>query len=375
MPKMPPETGVEDEDLDTEYEPEGAPERGAARLYFYELPHYHENRRFDPRARGELAGVLPYSDDFEQRFARIAAPGWYAVEERRGGKVRDSWALEIRPDERRVEPPAAKAPAAGATVEEVAAIVARVMEGQKSEFQRELSALREELRSSGKQGGAASLRETLDTIKELREVAPELLGLSKSNGSEPRRNPEEELTLAIANRADLLGNVIDRISSAVALTKGSGETEETWADRALRVFERTPALQRRALKTWDAVNYRIFPKTGGDDGDGDEDGDEDDAEAVVDNTLLWVINKCAANEPVSFEDEEVKRFIEVAPGPWEEFVESVAAASVKQIIGHLSSMSPVYAAVLKQKHAPAWVQQYLKVPAVALMKERAEESE
>jgi hypothetical protein len=369
MPKVPPDLDTEDDDLTTEFEPDGPPEKGAIRLHFYELPHYHENRRFDPRARGELAGVLPFTEDYEQRFARIAAPGWYAVEERRGGKVRESWALEIRPDERRVEPAAPKATAApGLSAEEVAAIVARVLETQKSEFQREMSALREELRTrEGKAaaGSTQSLRETLDLIKELREVAPELVGLNQSRGSEPKRSAEEELTLAIANRADLLGNVIERLSEVTSLARGGDDETETTIDRALRVFGKSPALQKRALRTWDALNARIAPNGGGDD---EDEGDELDDEARADALLQWAMSKCAANEPISFDDEEVRDFREAAPEGWSDLVESLASSPVKTIITYFSGLSPLYAAVLKHKHAPAWVNKYLRAPAVELNK-------
>jgi hypothetical protein len=76
----------------------GKPENANLRLYFYSLPNYHADRRFDPRARGELECVLPYSEDYTTKLKKIAAPGWYAVEERIGSKISNSWAVEIRPD-------------------------------------------------------------------------------------------------------------------------------------------------------------------------------------------------------------------------------------------------------------------------------------
>ncbi|MGB8511132.1 MAG: hypothetical protein WCD76_22365 [Pyrinomonadaceae bacterium] len=155
------------------------------RLYFYPLPRYHEDNRFDPRARGEMAAVLPNSDDYETKFKKISTPGWYAVELRRGSKIADSWALEIRPDVRRIAPDAMPSPVVasapqspGLGAEDIAVIVDRALARQQESFNQVLGAIREEMQTTTEDRTpprqltqTEQLRETIKLVKELQPAA------------------------------------------------------------------------------------------------------------------------------------------------------------------------------------------------------------
>ncbi|MGH9971995.1 MAG: hypothetical protein ACREBG_29975 [Pyrinomonadaceae bacterium] len=74
------------------------------RAYFYPLPNYASDRRYDPRSRdNENAVMLPYTDGYLERFEQMALPGWYYVELRAGNQMLGGDVHEVEPGGRSVE--------------------------------------------------------------------------------------------------------------------------------------------------------------------------------------------------------------------------------------------------------------------------------
>jgi hypothetical protein len=366
MPEYPSETDESSNGFDLGSLLEKRSERVSERLYFYPLPNYHQDRRFDPRARGELSGMLPNSEDYAAKIKKIMPPGWYAVELRRGSKIAESWALEIKPDERRIDADALAAPAAPVlTVEAVAKVVTDALERQRAEFAQTVTSLREELRPQVAAPAQPApsltdeLRKAVSLVAELRNLTGEVSSPPSKSG-ETQRSPEEELTLAIATKSDLLPTVIESIAGALAMANGGAAKEQSWLDKTTSVFSRSPMLQQRVVNTWDRVLNRFLPA------DSDSDEDDVDAEQRRSNLLDYLIEKCAADEPVSLGDDEIVSYAESDPNEWAELTASLTRSSIDEIVAFIGMFKSSYALVLRAEHAPIWIKKNLIEPAKAL---------
>jgi hypothetical protein len=213
-PKSLTETEPEADQNDAE---EGAYQRRekpkADRLYFYPLEHYQDDRRSDPRARGELAGVLPLTDDYEEKFARIALPGWYCVEHRHGGSIADSWVLEIEPDVRVVEAEATLMPQPHAPAGDVEVILERMLARQREDFERRLAEQREDFERQAAERAKAEenarpldpMRDALALLREMRAIDAELMPTPKAT---EKADPAENFL----DQLDRFTTVAERIS-------------------------------------------------------------------------------------------------------------------------------------------------------------------
>ncbi len=345
-------------------------ERQSERLYFYPLPHYHEDNRFDTRARGELECALPYSDDYAAKLKKIAAPGWYVVEHRRGSKIAETWAIEIRPDERTIQPDAH--PIRGSEIE-VAALVERALERQREMFAYELDTLREELRPTEPPPPSVGSRlvERLEQValdnmeKTLRGEQP---SVKTEEAQQPRLSAEDELTLTLARNSDLLPRIIERMTNTISLGGETPPRKRSMGEQILETVKESTVLQSKAGRAFERVLNRLLPESdGGDDEDGNGDESEGDSPEEIANACSnYIVEKCAANEPIKFTDEPVKRFAQAVPVAWAELLEALKVAPVELVIGHFSNPDEFpgwYASVLKAPHARQWIIENLINPA------------
>jgi hypothetical protein len=84
---------------DSEFEPPKPAKPKPTRVYFYPLPNYAADRRYDTRVRdSENAMMLPYTDGYLERFKQTALPGWYFVELRAGREILGGDVHEVRPE-------------------------------------------------------------------------------------------------------------------------------------------------------------------------------------------------------------------------------------------------------------------------------------
>lgn len=187
--------------------------------------------------------------------------------------------------------------------------------------------------------------------------------------SEKPLSPQEQLTLTIAEQSDLLPTVLRSITAAVASVQQTAQPPNTLGDRILNLVDRNPQLQRRALNTFDRVMDRFFPvRRNGNDYD-DEGGTEVSLEELQNQLMDYVVGRCAARQPVSFNDPLFKEFADAAPEQYQDLLESLAGLSPKIIIKNVLDYWPQHAEVLRSEHAPGWILQYLKKPAEALTAE------
>ncbi len=366
MPKLGPELEPEDDEFEAARLPELKPERvESRRLYFYPLPRYHEDGRFDPRARGELEAALPATEDYEDRFSKIAAPGWYAVELRRGSKIADSWALEVRPDERTIEleddMPLPVITPQGITGEDIALIVDRALAKQEAIFNRMF-----EEQKAAQQSAQKTEPVPPKQSDQFRDVLGVLKEMQQFNASEPTRKepPADQFKTFL----EMFGRVRE-IQELVNLTDGvrqngaRGESKSI-SDRVINLFERNPVMQSRAIKTYDRLINKLLPEDGeiGDDGMTRE---ELQAELIE-----FLMQRCEANMPITFEDEQIKAFKEGLPEDWDELMDSLSGVSLSLLLRNMATLSPPRSAeVLSLPHAREWVRVNLQVPAVALRKD------
>jgi hypothetical protein len=180
-PKIDPENEPERNEIAAEgfaYMPPEKPER----LSFYELPNYRADGRTDPRARGELVCTLPASDDYEEKFARLALPGWYCVELRRGGSIEKSAVLEIKPSVRSIAPEASLHPAMPAPTMDVEVLIERALTRQREEFERLLREREDEPRTPRTQAeDATQPRSLVEQMRELVEAAKVVENFKRNN--------------------------------------------------------------------------------------------------------------------------------------------------------------------------------------------------
>jgi hypothetical protein len=364
MPKLGTELEPEDDEFDAEKLLELKPERvGSRRLYFYPLPRYHEDGRFDPRARGELEAALPATEDYEDRFSKIAAPGWYAVELRRGSKIADSWALEVRPDERTIEledddMPLPVITPQGITGEDIALIVDRALAKQEAIFNRMFEEQKAAQQAAQKTEPVPPKQS--DQFRDVLGVLKEMQQFNASSSEPPRKEPPADQFKTFLSMFDQVREIQERVNLTGNVRQNGGNEGKSFTERAFGLLERSPAIQARAAKTFDRLIDKVLPENEG----GDEDGmtrEEQQAEL-----LEYVTEKCEKNEPITFEDEQIKSFSEAWPDEWDEFIDSLAAAHVSMIIRALGGLAPRTAEVLAKPLAREWVRVNLKNPASEL---------
>lgn len=252
----------EDNDFDAEDRAELRPVKvEQERLYFYPLPRYHEDGRFDPRARGEMAAVLPHTDDYEMQFKKISAPGWYAVELRRGSKIADSRVLEIRPDVRTIIPdPPQSTPVAvpqpqGMTAEDVALILDKALARQQESYDQALETIREEmqLRVEARTDPrpltpTEQLRETIKLVKELQPPAQTpteaqdpfdnfMRMFDRITEMSERVNPTAGDPAAVnVNRAmNLIDKGLSMVPVAISKWKGRGDAQGNTSGQSIEI--------------------------------------------------------------------------------------------------------------------------------------------
>ncbi len=225
------------------------PER--ERLYFYPLPRYHEDLRFDPRARGELVAILPYSDNAEDQLKKIAAPGWYAVELRNGSKIADTWALEIPPDERTVKTdapiPMPETKGGEFSAQYIALVVQHALAEQQKEFSKMLEAQKQEQpKTAGANGDAPQgsfaeqLKTTLNVIQEMKKM---------NGGDESKRSDSTD------EGFDRFLRMYDRIAEIQErVNPGGDDGTAGTVNRSMQMLERivnkAPALISAARGRW-----------------------------------------------------------------------------------------------------------------------------
>jgi AcrR family transcriptional regulator len=254
----------------------------------------------------------------------------------------------------------------------MAALVERALERQREMFADELDALREELRPTEPPPSVGSrLMERLEQValdnmeKALRGEQPPV---KTEEAQQPRLSAEDELTLTLAHNSDLLPRIIERMTNTISLGGETPPRTRSMGEQILETVKESTVLQSKAGRAFDRVLNRFLPEPdgGGDDEDGGDESDGDSPEEIANACSNYILEKCAANEPIKFTDEPVKRFAQAVPAAWAELLESLKVAPVELVIGHFSNPEEFpgwYASVLKAPHAQRWIIENLINPA------------
>jgi hypothetical protein len=179
--------------------------------------------------------------------------------------------------------------------------------------------------------------------------------------AKPELSSQDKLSLALIQESKLLPTVFGQITQAIAAANQNVNTAPDKFDKVLSIFERIPSLHSRAAKTIDRLLNRFLPDEGGTDTD-DAEEEEMTTEERRQELLTYLMNRCAANQPVTFRDEEIASFIAAEPDEWNELLVSLQLGSVEQIIHAMtqpavsSKLAPTLAIVLRSEHAHQWVQ-------------------
>jgi hypothetical protein len=351
----------------------------AGRLYVYPLPNYHVNGHYGTRARGALECVLPHTEDYGQHLKKIVAPGWYVIELRRGSILAETWTTEVRPVERSIEPEktvSEAVPGAPAVPADLVALVESALERQREMFADELEALREELVQSKREEDAPkSFGERVAARLEEKVLEQMVKTIDGEGGRDEKPSSnlsdDDELALRLLRGTDLLPRVVDRITRTLGTGGEETPPRRGVGERLLDTLEASPVLQSKAARAADRVLSRYFPAPV-EENESDDEGD-DEARALDVECSDYIVGKCAADEPITFDDEPVRLFRQAAPDMWKQLVEILKAAPVEFVIGHFSNSEEYpawYGMVLKSPHASRWITDNLLTPAKKLGEKR-----
>jgi hypothetical protein len=227
----------------------GKPEK--ERLSFYPLPMYEQDRRYDTYARGEEIASLPFTDDYEDKFKKIAEPGWYAVVLRVGGRIAKTFVLELPPDERTVKTdapiPTPETKGGEFSAQYLALLVQHVLSEQEKKFSKILEAQKEELKKTTATNGDAPQGSIADQMKGLLGVMEQM---KKLNGSdEPKRSDSTD------DQFDKFLSMYDRMAEIQErVNPGGDDGTAGTVNRSMQMLERivnkAPALISAARGRW-----------------------------------------------------------------------------------------------------------------------------
>jgi hypothetical protein len=313
----------------------------------------------DADAEKEFLLTLPIDQDVERRIKREYGAGSYRVERRRGGRYVS--VTEMHFDElpqREPDPEEVETSLPDDFEERVARTVIEVLDARRIQRGRE-KALRP---NPSPQRAVGTATEAPDPVGDALRLLREFKALERETAppaqtkSEPTINDEDRALMLLLKDRDMRSRITSSLFSVVG--NGDGEASAPWYGQLLNELTQRPALAERLLD-------RIFPnkkKASAESGD-DEPEEPQSAEDVCADYLM---EKCAANEPVTLNDEPLRALAVSSPSEYQELVLGLQAGSVDQIIAHLSNQFETARIVLRAPHARSWIEQLKKLAAVVV---------
>jgi hypothetical protein len=310
----------------------------------YRLPDLDD----DANTEREFLLTLPVDQDVERRIKKDYGAGSYRVERRRGGRFVSVTEMHFdeppqREDERESGVPEdleeRLAPIIAQAVDDV--LEARRVERERTKALRLNPSSQATPQATGQApdpvGDALRL---LHGFKQLeRETSP-----PAPTKSEPSISDEDRALMMLLKDRDMRSRITSSLFAVVGNGDGDGETNSSWVTQAIRALEQRPELTMRILD-----RFMPAPKEPPPDDD-DEDGEIDLEESCV----TYLLEKCAANESVTLNDEPVRALAVANPQGYKDFLGLINLASVGQIVEHLSKEFDLARIVLRAPHAHAW---------------------
>jgi hypothetical protein len=305
----------------------------------------------DADAEKEFLLTLPVDVDVERRIKREYGAGSYRVERRRAGRFVSVTEMHFdEPPQQREDAGERESGVPEDLEERLAPIIAQavddVLEARRIERER-TKALRSNPSSQATTQATGQAPDPvgdalrlLHGFKQLeRETSP-----PAPTKSEPTISDEDRALMMLLKDRDMRSRITSSLFAVVGNGDGDGETNSSWVTQAIRALEQRPELTMRILD-----RLMPAPKEPPPDAD-DEDGEIDLEESCV----TYLLEKCAANESVTLNDEPVRALAVANPQGYKDFIGLIQLASVEQIVEHLSKEFDLARIVLRAPHAHAW---------------------
>jgi hypothetical protein len=303
----------------------------------------------DANAEREFLLTLPADQDVERRIKRDYGAGSYRVERRRGGRFVS--VTEMHFDETlRHEASATESAVPEDFDERVAQAVEDVLEARRAERVR-AKALRPNPTAPAPQITAQATEQAPDPVGDALRLLREFKQLERETSppaptkNEPAISDDDRALMLILKDSGMRERITSNLFSAVGNSDG---TPPPWYAHFIKEFSQRPAFAERLLD-------RVFPKKKVSDDDDDE---TEETESLVDKCFEYLIEKCAANEPITLSDEPLRVLAVSSPDDYKPIIEGLQIASVEQIINYMSDKYDVARVVLRAPHARAWVEDF-----------------
>ncbi len=312
----------------------------------------------DASAEREFLLTLPVDQDVERRIKREYGAGSYRVERRRGGRFVSVTEMHFdEPPQQREDAGERESGVPEDLEERIAIAVDEVLEVRRAERARAralkpnpLPQLTSQATGQAPDPVGDALR-LLHGFKQLeRETSP-----PAPIKNEPSISDEDRALMMLLKDRDMRSRITSSLFAVVGNGDGDGETNSSWVTQAIRALEQRPELTMRILD-----RFMPAPKEPTPDED-DDDGEIDLEESCV----TYLLEKCAANESVTLNDEPVRALAVANPQGYKDFLGLINLASVGQIVEHLSKEFDLARIVLRAPHAHAWFVRLKELAAAA----------
>lgn len=299
-------------------------------------------------AEREFLLTLPADQDVERRIKRDYGAGSYRVERRRGGRFVS--VTEMHFD----EPPRHEASAPEASLPDdlefrIAQAVDDVLEARRAERAR-AKALRPNP-TAPQTTTAQATEQAPDPVGDALRLLHGFKQLERATSppaptkNEPVISDDDRALMLILKDSGMRERITSNLFSAVSNNDGA---PPPWYAHFIKEFSQRPAFTERVLD-------RILPKKKVSD---DDDDKTEETESLVDKCFEYLIEKCAANEPITLSDEPLRVLAVSSPDDYKPIIEGLQIASVEQIINYMSDKYDVARVVLRAPHARAWVEEF-----------------
>jgi hypothetical protein len=307
----------------------------------------------DANTEREFLLTLPADQDVERRIKRDYGAGSYRVERRRGGRFVS--VTEMHFD----EPPRHEANATESAVPEdlefrIAQAVDDVLEARRAERAR-AKALRpnptapQTTTAQATEQAPDPVGDALRLLREFKQLERETSPPAPTK-SEPSISDDDRALMLILKDSGMRERITASLFSAVSSNDGA---PPPWYAHVYKEFSQRPAFAERLLD-------RVFPKKEKASADNADDETEA-AESDGDKCFNYLMEKCAANEFVTLDDEPLRAFALSSPDDYKQFIESIKLANADQIIAYLSDQYDIARVVLRVPHARAWMENFKRV--------------
>lgn len=141
--------------------------------------------------------------------------------------------------------------------------------------------------------------------------------------------------------------IVDFVSGVT--NGGSGDAPASSFDRVLNLVERNPSIIRSIDSKVNRVLDYFVPGSAGEGGD-------EETTALADQVLDLARERCAANEPLVFDDPLLVEMREREPSQYEDLIFNLNNGSVEQIAQTFTAIDEAFALVMKAPHSRAWIE-------------------